>query len=270
MAGFKYNIDNNAAFYSVDGFGQSNKVKAITSTRIGGVSEGTFYSLNTGYKSGDEKYKIDENIKILCHAAGFEMDELVLTDQVHGSNCRVVTAKDCGKGIIKESDIKAIDALTTNEKEVGLCIFTADCVPVFLYDNKNEAIAVIHAGWRGVVSKIINNTIELMNKTYGTSGEDIIAAIGPSIGPCCFEVNGDVKDKFVNLFGKDEEIIIKYKERYKLNLWNAINKQLLLKGIQSKKIINSNLCTSCNHNEFYSYRRDGSQTGRMVSMLKLI
>ena len=269
MPGFKYNFLKGAGYYSIESFENTGKVRTCFSSRIGGVSEGMYNSLNLGYKSGDKKTDIDKNMNILCDAAEFNINDLVLSDQNHGSNCKIVNSGDRGKGIIIESDILGVDALVTNCRNLALCIFTADCVPVFLLDTENDVIALCHAGWRGIVGNIIPKTIDTMRRNFNTKPEKLLAAIAPSIGPCCFNVGTDVIKEFQNLFGDGENIIINENGNYKINLWNAAKEQLVKAGIESD-IVNSEMCTFCNEKEFYSYRRDGKSTGRMVSIIQLI
>lgn len=268
MSGFIHKECRGVGYYIVEEFEKAG-VKTCFSTRVGGISPSPYDTMNIGYKSGDDKGNIDSNFEILCSAAGFKRENLVLSDQVHGCTCRAVGESDRGKGILRESDIKAVDALVTNTKDTALCIFTADCVPVFLFDREKKAAAICHAGWRGIVLNIIGKTIDTMEKTYGTRPEDLITAIGPSIGPCCFNVGPDVVKAFENVFTDFNGIIINEAGRYRINLWAAAERLLRDAGVDHGRIINSALCTSCREDLFYSYRRDGSMTGRMVSIIQL-
>lgn len=268
MSGFGYKEFMHTGYFTIDEF-ENTGVKACFSARIGGISPSPYNTMNLGYKSGDIKENIDSNFDILCGAAGFKKEDLVLSDQVHSNRCRVVGEADRGKGVLRESDIKSVDGLTTNAQNTALCIFTADCVPVFLYDRVKDAVALCHAGWRGIVSGIIGNTIDTMVKAYGTKPSDLIAAIGPSIGPCCFNVGYDVVKTFKNVFGDLNGIIIEEEGRYRINLWSAADSMLRDAGLRPEGIVNSALCTSCRGDLFYSYRRDGSLTGRMISIIQL-
>lgn len=268
MSGFSLNHAGDVSFYTIDEFENTGKVKTCVSLRTGGVSSGQYGTLNLGYKTDDDKSNIDRNLDILCSGAGFNKSNMVISDQVHGDRCRVVYEEDRGKGIVKESDIDGIDALVTDRRNIALCIFTADCVPVFLFDERNHAIGLCHAGWRGVVNRIVPKTIDMMASHFGTVPGDLTAAVAPSIGPCCFEVGADVAVQFERTFGRSGGIIIEEKGSLRINLWNALKTQLENSGIK-RNIINSGLCTYCNEDKFYSYRRDGSKTGRMVSILQL-
>lgn len=268
MSGFSYKECKGAGYFTIDEF-ENYGIRTCFSTRIGGISPIPYNSLNLGYKSGDLKENIDSNFDMLCSSAGFKKEDLVLSDQVHGNRCRIVGESDRGKGIIRKSDIIAVDALITNSINTAPCIFTADCVPVFIYDRAKNAAALCHAGWRGIVSGVIGKTIDTMEKNYGSRPEDLIAAVGPSIGPCCFNVGFEVVEEFKNVFSDCKSIIINANGNYRINLWSAAYCQLKFAGLDSGSIISSDLCTSCSSNLFYSYRRDGSSTGRMVSIIQL-
>lgn len=268
MPGFSYNLNNGVGFYTIDEFERTGKVKTCFSSRNGGVSKSKYFSLNVGYKTSDDRINIHNNISILCKAVGFEINDLVLSDQVHGDRCRVVSSSDRGKGVIRESDISGVDALVTNCKDIAICIFTADCVPVYLLDIENNVAALCHAGWRGVINEIVLKTIDVMKVNFKSKPGNIIAAIAPSIGPCCFEVGYDVARVFQDYFENTKGIYFEEKGHFRINLWNAVAEQLIRAGINSN-VVNSELCTCCNSDAFYSYRRDGFNTGRMASIMKL-
>ena len=270
MKGFELKQKNGVNYLSIPGFENSGMVRTCFSTRLQGVSKGGYSSLNMGLSSGDLRENVIENIKIICDATGFNIKDMVLPDQVHGSKCSIVKACDRGKGVDRGSDIKGVDALITSERGVVICILTADCVPIFLLDEESGVIAICHAGWRGIIYEVIPKTVLKMTESFLARPEEIKAAIGPSIGPCCFEVGDDVKDKFQESFGSDAGIINDKGAKCNIDLWSAACLQLENAGIKQENIIKSNLCTCCNKDYFYSYRRDGSKTGRMISMIELI
>lgn len=269
MSGFSRKVDGGVGYYIIDEFEKNLGVKTCFSTRNGGVSEGPFSTLNLGYKSGDVIINIDKNIAALCDAAGFNIENLVFSDQIHGDVCRIVGKSDRGKGVTRESDIEGVDALITSERDVAICIFTADCVPVFIVDDVKEVIALCHGGWRGIVNGIVPNTLNIMKDYYGCKPKNITAGVGPSIGPCCFYVGEEVVNEFRKAFTDTRDMIIYEDGRFRINLWNAVTEQLKIWGLKSNNILNSKLCSSCNNSEFFSYRRDGCKTGRMISILQL-
>jgi YfiH family protein len=270
LKGFELKQKNGVNYFTIPDFENSGMVRTCFSTRRQGVSKGGYSSLNVGLSSGDLRENVIENINIICDAAGFNIRDIVLPGQVHGSKCSIVKACDRGKGVGRASDIKGVDALITSERDVAICILTADCVPVFLFDEDAGVIAICHAGWRGIIYEIIPKTILKMAESFSVRPEGIKAAIGPSIGPCCFEVKDDVKNKFQESFGSDSGIINGKGAKWNIDLWKAACLQLENAGIKQENIIKSNLCTCCNKDYFYSYRRDGSKTGRMISMIELI
>lgn len=257
-------------YYTVDSFENTGRVKTCFSTRIGGVSTGGYHALNTGLKSGDDILNIRRNIDLLCYAAGFNTENMVFSDQVHGNNVRIAGREDIGKGAVRSSDIRQVDALVTGDKNTAICIFTADCIPVFLYDFERNVAALCHAGWRGIINGIIAKTIDIMSSSFNSNPCCIKAAIGPSIGPCCFEVGEDVAGVFKMHFKDTEGILLYSGGKSFINLQSAARKQLMGSGVRDNNIIESGLCTSCNDNMFFSYRRDGSKTGRMISIMELI
>ena len=162
------------------------------------------------------------------------------------------------------------DAIITNEKNVPLLILTADCVPVVLVDKVNKAVGLVHAGWRGTYGKICSETLQSMKENYNTNTEDVVAIIGPSIGKCCYEVSYDLVEKFSALLPNADEKIYEIRdEKYYLDLWE-INTQILKEfGVLKSNIINMNICTSCNCNRFFSYRKHDKTPKRIGTFIEI-
>ena len=162
------------------------------------------------------------------------------------------------------------DAIITNEKNVPLVILTADCVPVILVDTENKAVGLAHAGWRGTYGKICEETLKSMQENYNTNPENVIAIIGPSIGSCCYEVSYDLIDKFEKLLPNADEKIYEIRdEKYYLNLWE-VNTQILKEfGVLKSNIINMNICTSCNCDRFFSYRKHEKTPKRIGTFIEI-
>jgi len=246
-------------------------IKHGFSTRIGGVSEGEYNSLNLGIKTEDTKNNAIKNIEKFVLAVGVELENLVMSDQIHSDIINVVNIDDKGKGYTKERDYSGIDGLVTNIKGIPLMTIFADCVPIFFVDPIKKAIGVSHAGWRGTKLKIGKKTVNVMVSEYGSNPKDIIAVIGPSIGECCYEVDKRVIDEFNTSFVDTSTFVFpKEESKYQLNLWNANNIVLKEAGLLDENIIISNLCTGCNIDLFYSYRRENGNTGRMGAIIQLI
>ncbi len=185
----------------------------------------------------------------------FLLEEVCYLDQVHSSIVRNFKDKD-----------KEGDAIITNKFNRAVGVFTADCVPILLYDKENEAIGAVHSGWRGTYENIVINTLKKMKENYNTKAENIIASIGPHIKDCCYEVSYELINKF-----KEDKIYNDYNINYKrnLNMEACILAQLSNVGVKNENIIRANLCTMCSSDpKFYSYRKEGN-IGRQFSFVYL-
>ena len=183
-------------------------------------------------------------------------NDLYFLNQVHDKNILEVFEDTT-------NEIKEYDALVTRVPNKMLMTCFADCVPILLFDTKNKIVASIHSGWKGTVKQIAKNTIECMKEKYNSNPQDIIAVIGPSIGPCCFEVKEDVKKQFVDTFGHNVGV------DNKVDLWKANKFQLLNCGLKEENIECMNLCTCCNNDKFYSYRKGDVEEGRFSVFIML-
>ena len=255
-------------YYIVPMFEKTGAVHHGFSTRMGGVSEGCYYSMNLRSHSGDDWNRVLENFRIISDTLGIERDRLVLSKQVHEDKVVDVDETHIGNGILYENKFTSADALITNKKHVPIAVFSADCVPVLFLDNKNGVIAAAHSGWRGTVKRIAQKTAEKMIAEYGSNPADILVAIGPSIQEDCFEVGDDVAEIFINEFGDDTAK--KYGERYHVSMQRAIIKQLTEMGILRENIDNSGICTACNTDLLYSHRKMGNERGNLGAFLELI
>lgn len=223
-------------------------------TRRGGVSTGKFSSLNVSEDVGDETEAVRENRRRIVDALGG--GPLVMLRQVHGSEVLVWSRAKAPRTPL------AADAVVTDEKGVLVSIQTADCQAVMLHDPIRQVVANVHAGWRGSVAGIIGNTIRTMTRSYRCRPEDIRAGVGPSLGPCCAE--------FVNYQNEIPESLWSYKdERHHFDFWRISEDQLLAQGLKQEHIGVSRLCTRCNKDLFFSYRRD-KVTGRLANVIGLL
>jgi YfiH family protein len=183
-------------------------------------------------------------------------DDLYFLNQVHDKNVLEIYEDTTNK-------IKDYDALMTQVPNKMLMTCFADCVPILLFDTQNKIIASIHSGWKGTVKQIAKNTVEYMQKKYNSNSQDIIAVIGPSIGPCCFQVQEDVKKHFVDTFGHSVAV------ENKVDLWTANKLQLLNCGLKEENIECVDICTCCNNDKFYSYRKGDIEQGRFSAFIML-
>ena len=242
------------------------------STRLGGVSEGCFSSLNLSFDRGDDRAAVAENFRRMGEALGVRCEDMVLSQQTHTTNIRIVTDEDRGKGITRERDYTDIDGLITNVP--GICLVTtyADCVPLYFLDPVKKVIALSHSGWRGTVGKIGKKTVELMHDNFGSDPADILAAVGPSVCQDCYEVSADVIDRFKEVFDRsvwDELFYEKPDGKHQLDLWKANEKIFLEAGIRKDHIAVTNVCTHCNSEILYSHRAMGDKRGNLCAFLAL-
>ncbi|MBR3646149.1 MAG: peptidoglycan editing factor PgeF, partial [Lachnospiraceae bacterium] len=243
----KYGI-NNVPYISIDRLEKTGIVINGFSTRLGGVSTDHLSSMNLGYKRGDNPDNVTKNHKLIADAIGFDYKRLVTSDQTHTTNVLVVTSKDCGKGITIPRDYSDIDGLITNESNVPLVTYFADCVPLYFVDPVKKVIGLSHSGWRGTVGKIGKKTIETMTAHFGSNPADMIVCIGPSICCKCYEVDLDVAKEFMNAFPDSYEQMLKEKQdgKYQLDLWKANEQVFLEAGVKTDNIVVTGICTCDN------------------------
>lgn len=247
-------------------------VKHGFSTRIGGVSEGMFSSMNLSFSRGDREEHVRENFRRMASALETDTECMVFSDQTHTTNVRIITQADRGKGIHSPLDYTDVDGLVTNERGVMLVTFYADCVPVFLVDTKHNAIGLCHSGWRGTVGKISQETLRVMKETYQTEAEDVIAAIGPSICQDCYEVSKDVILEVEKGFGREGMKELAYKKengKYQLDLWRANEIALMQAGVPACRIQTTDICTCCNSRYLFSHRATAGRRGNLAAFLEL-
>lgn len=246
-------------------------VSHLFSTRMGGVSEGIFRSMNLSYTRGDDKEAVDENFRRIAELLFCSVEGIVCSDQTHTTNLRVVGRADGGKGITREKDYRDVDGLLTDEPGVYLATFFADCVPLYFVDTRRRAIALAHSGWRGTVARMGQCVVEKMREVYGTDPADLTAAVGPSICQACYEVSEDVAEAFAKAFrgpGQIDEILQKKGGgKYQLDLWRANEIVLSEAGIPAKKIQVTDLCTCHNDSYLFSHRASHGQRGNLGAFL---
>ena len=233
-------------------------------TRYGGVSTGSQASLNLAYGRGDSMENVEQNLRILGSALGFDPEKLVLTRQTHSDIVRVVTEKDCAG--FCHRDYPECDALVTNTPGVSLLVFTADCTPLLFHDPVTGAVGAAHAGWRGTAQAIGPKVVEAMVKNFGCEPANIRAAIGPNIGKCHFQTDADVPEAMIGAFGEEASAYIEKRgEKYYLDL-KAIN-ALSLRRCGLTHIEISDACTMCDPHRFWSHRVTGGDRGSQGAVI---
>lgn len=234
---------NNKLYYEIKDFNIDNHMKHLFSSRVG----------------WDQSRLLEDLSKLW----NIPLEKIYSGRQVHGTDIKLIKDEDP-----KFLPMEKYDGLVTNRKNVVLCTYHADCVPIYFYDKNKQVIGLAHGGWKGTLHNICKTMILKMDENYGSKLKDILVSIGPSIGPCCYEVKKDVSTLFEEVF-LDKNIITKRENKLYLNLWRANRENLLNIGIKEKNIIFSDFCTSCNSDTLYSYRKEKGTKNRMIGAMVL-
>ncbi len=255
------------------GFG----VCAFSTERRGGYSEGTYASFNANAYCGDDERMVRLNRELLCRHFDLQTDRLIIPHQVHGVRVRrideafFVQAEE-----VRQETLESVDAVMTNLSRVCVSVSTADCIPLLIYDEVHHAIAAVHAGWRGTVARIPEKTLEAMAGAYGTRPEDVRIAIGPGISMDAFEVGEEVYEAFSDAGFPMCDIARRYPSqgepygKWHIDLWSANRGMLERMGVATSRIYTSGICTYQNHRRFFSARRLGIHSGRILNGIFLI
>jgi len=234
------------------------------STRSNGYSLNNYKSLNLAYHVADQKDNVDKNREIVSKKLGVQVSELLFPNQTHSSHVQVIQNKD---DLAKK--FEATDALITNIKGICIGILTADCVPILLYDTEKHVIAAIHAGWRGTVGKIVENTVNKMIEVFETNPQNILAGIGPCISKEIYEISSDLAHDIENKLSEYQDIVLLKNEKYYFDLVKSNVLQLKKMKVPEMQIETMNICTFQSQDLFFSARRDGFSTGRFGTCIKL-
>lgn len=249
-------------------------VRHLFSTRIGGVSQGIWSSMNLSFTRGDEEEAVAENFRRMARVMGGTPWDFVCSDQTHTVNIRKVTEADRGKGVVRPRDYTDVDGLITDVPGLILSTFYADCVPLYFVDVTRRAIGLSHAGWKGTAGRIGNATLAAMREAFGTRPEEVYAAIGPSICQDCYQVGEEVAEKFGALFSRKEQreqVLQKGGEpgKYQLDLWKSNWYLLLEAGILPDHLAITDVCTCCNPEYLFSHRASKGKRGNMGAFLAI-
>ncbi len=229
--------------------------------RRGGKSLGPYAGFNVSYRVGDDAKIVSQNVCDMKQAVGIHDGRIITMRQVHGD--QIIDVKDRN---IKEAGEG--DGMKTREKEAFLGILTADCVPILLVAPEQKIVAVVHAGWRGTLAGIGSKMVRLLNSEHDISPGGIEAALGPAIGPCCYEVKVDVSVPLVERWGKIAELCVDPRDGKTYLDLRRFNRAILEQaGVPSRQIYQVGPCTSCTPDEFFSYRREKKATGRQISFI---
>ena len=251
---------------------ETGMVTHAFSTRMGGVSEGPYATMNFSFTRGDDPKAVKENYRRMANALNVDMERMVVTWQTHTTNVRLVSERDFGKGVITDRDYRDVDGLITNIPGVTLVTFFADCVPLYFVDTKKRVIGLSHSGWRGTVNRMGAETIRRMTEVFGTNPADVVACIGPSICQECYEVGSEVIEQFQTAFDEKHYDNLFYEKpngKYQLNLWEANRIVLSEAGIPESQISVTDICTYCNPDLLHSHRRCAEKRGNLCAFLCL-
>jgi len=242
------------------------------STRDGGVSRGNYHSFNLSFQVGDQQDNVIKNHQTLSHTLGFDLSSLVTCQQIHQDNIALVDEnylkKDC---LLPTNAIPETDALVTDVPGITLMIRCADCAPLLFYDPKTHTVAIAHAGWKGTLEQIGRKTVEVLVNHYHCQPQHILAAIGPSIGPCCYQISSTMANHALKKLPWAQEYIrASSDDGLYFNLGQANRKQLKSAGIKDEHLCCAGLCTSCNLDIFFSYRKEKGVTGRFGALIGLL
>ncbi len=234
-------------------FSKYQNLLQFFSTRRGGFSKAPYDGLNLGMHSGDDKQSVVQNRRLFFQELRIPEGRLVFPEQVHSANVQLVM----NPGIVPECD-----ALITPEKNLFLTIQTADCFPVFLFDPVAEAIGIVHSGWRGTAAHIVPKTIALMEEKLNGRAENMMAALGPGVQQSCYQVDTETASHFDETYCQPDG-----PGHFKLDVQSAVADQLLKAGLKRENLEVDKTCTHCAADRYYSYRRDGKQSGRMMGVI---
>jgi YfiH family protein len=247
-------------------------------SRLGGVSSGAYGSLNCGLHVEDRPEDVVANRRMVAGAVGVPLEYWVYGEQVHGNHVAIVTKEDQGNGTLtRDNALADTDAFITREEELVLAAMFADCVPLYFYDSTTGATGLAHAGWKGTVAGVAAETVAAMSRHFGSKPAELMAAIGPSIGKCCYQVDGRVIEHVDAVLDKvmtDSDKMhrqafytLSDEGKYMLDL-QQVNRQIMIKaGIMPSSIELTKWCTSCNNDRFFSHRKDKGKTGRMIAWI---
>lgn len=246
-----------------------SNIFCFSTTRHGGYSQGRYASFNCNHYCGDAPEDVRRNREMLCQLLPETPRHLIVPHQTHGDTIRIIDRDFLEQTPAMQTEaLEGVDATVTSLRHECLCVSTADCIPVLCYDTRRDVIAAIHAGWRGTVKRIVAKTVQLMKEKYGSNGEDIVACIGPGISREAFEVGDEVYEAF-HQEGFPMQLLACRKDKWHIDLWEANRLQLIQQGVCPEQIEVSGICTYTEADTFFSARRMGIHSGRILSGILL-
>ncbi len=265
--GFTHNTKGDVVYLTIPSFVAAGGLVHAFTTRKTGVSQGGFASLNFSFGRENNPENIRANFKIIADTLNVPVDDIVLDNYGHTPNVLNVTENLRGCGVYKNESLPTCDGLATVAAGLPLVTMHADCSAIFLYDPKKHAVCICHAGWRGTANGIVKNALDMMTDTFGCEKSDILAAIGPCIQSCCFEIQSDVEKEFKEKFG---DFAVEYRNgKIYGDLEKGIVSCFMRMGFPPENLTRSGECTYCDEENYFSYRRQGQSGGAMASVVML-
>jgi polyphenol oxidase len=263
----------NLSLYTFNHLSTHPGILHFVTGRSGGFSAGPFESLNTGFHTGDKYEDVLNNRRKIAGVLGIDVSQFVFASQTHSAHVVIVGEQQKGMGSIKpDNAIPDTDALITQDRGICICVQTADCVPLLMYDPERRVVAAVHAGWRGTLRKVTAHTIRTLEENFGSDPARLVVGMGPSNGPCCYEVGEDVKEETVAALGSAEGVILPTANRgkYIFDQWQANRMQLLESGVGEENIQITPYCSQTHQHLFFSSRAGAGITGRTTSGIMLL
>ncbi|MDD3243225.1 MAG: peptidoglycan editing factor PgeF [Eubacteriales bacterium] len=259
---------NGVAYYTIPFLNDTGLVCTVYSTRQGGVSTGETAAMNLGMRRRDTPDNVMENYRRLLRCAETTPERAVVTQQVHGTQILRADLSMGGKGIRFGEPAPEADGLMTDVRGAALIKHSADCATIYLLDPVKKAIALAHSGWRGTLADMAGHAVEALRREYGSDPGDCMAAVAPSIGPCCFEVGEDVTQLFADAYPR-WDLVRRGAEKPHVDLWACLDAQLIRAGLRPENIRLSGVCTCCHPDEFHSHRHSRGHCGLMAAVFEL-
>lgn len=250
----------------------NNQVKAVSSSRKEGVSTGNYSSLNLCHYVGDDDKHIKENRQYFCRFMDISPDRLYFPRQTHSDHVLNLNDDFLKLSSMEQlQQLEGVDALITNKRQICIGVFTADCVPIFLYDTHEQAIGIVHAGWRGTIAQIVNKTILFMQEIFNSNPKHLVAALGPCISQKNYEVGDELYDAFHKASFPVQQLFVRHSQtsKWHFNLCEANRWLLMEAGVPDQQIEVTDICTYDQSDMYFSARKSGIQSGRITSCIML-
>ena len=254
-----HTTEKKTSYYQFENLAACRGINHRIYTRHGGFSRPPYNGLNVTFGIGDEDDSVLKNRDLISR--GMQANMLVFARQIHGNRVAVLSRQNQGRGNCPAGEPGTADALVADEPQIYLLIQVADCQPVLMYDTQKHVAANVHSGWRGSIANIIGRTVQAMQQHFECKPENILAGIGPSLGPCCAE--------YVNYKTEIPKAYWQFKDRnHHFDFWSISRVQLVDAGVPDNNIETSRICTRCRNEEFFSYRAE-KNTGRFAAVIGL-